>query len=95
MSSVFRSIFRFFAEYFVVLVGLLFIFVIGVLYALISPEGVLVNSIFLLIFVGWIIFEIKYFWDIIDRTKKNSGDYDSSTNESYQTHQEKKKLNRL
>ena len=41
--------------------GLLFIFAMGVLYAFIRPEGLLLNGVFLLIVIGWVIFLIKYF----------------------------------
>ena len=55
------------AEYFVFVGGFLFIFFIGLLYAFLRPEGALINSVFLLIAVGWIVFLIKYFWDIMEK----------------------------
>ncbi|KKQ36353.1 MAG: hypothetical protein US53_C0056G0008 [Candidatus Woesebacteria bacterium GW2011_GWA1_37_7] len=66
MGLIRRSI-RFIAEYFVFFVGLLFIFVIGGVYAFLRPEGLVINLIFLIIALGWIIFLIKYFWDIMDK----------------------------
>jgi hypothetical protein len=60
-------IFKLFAEYFVFLIGFLFIFVVGFLYAYIKPEGLLFNVVFLAIAVGWIIFMVRYFWELIDK----------------------------
>ena len=65
-----KKIFRFLAEYFVLLGGLLFIFTMGAIYAFLQPEGTLVNITFLIIVVGWIIFLIKYFWDLVEKDKK-------------------------
>ena len=65
-----RKILRFIAMYFAVFIGLIFIFVVGALYAFIRPEGALINVIFLIILVGWIVYQIKYFWDLIDRRKE-------------------------
>ncbi|OGM18846.1 hypothetical protein A2686_02290 [Candidatus Woesebacteria bacterium RIFCSPHIGHO2_01_FULL_38_10] len=65
-----KKIFRFLAEYFVFLGGLLFIFTMGAIYAFLQPEGTLVNITFLIIVVGWIIFLIKYFWDLVEKDKK-------------------------
>lgn len=64
-------IFKLFAEYFVFIVGLLFIFVVGLLYAYIKPEGLVFNVVFLAIAVGWVVFMVKYFWELLD--KNNSG----------------------
>lgn len=66
-----RKTFRYFVEYFVVFVGLIFIFVIGAIYALLRPEGLLIKGIFFIILVGWVIYQIKYFWDLLDKKKKN------------------------
>lgn len=65
------KIFKLFAEYFVFLIGFVFIFVVGFLYAYIKPQGFLFNIIFLLIALGWIIFMVKYFWELLE---KNSSD---------------------
>jgi len=54
-------------EYFVLFIGFLFIFVVGFLYAYIKPEGLLFNVVFLAIAVGWIIFMVKYFWELLDK----------------------------
>ena len=69
MVGIVKKILRFVAEYFVVVGGLLFIFAMGVLYAFIRPEGLLLNGVFLLIVIGWVIFLIKYFWDLMDKRK--------------------------
>lgn len=69
-----RSFAKFVAEYFVFLGGLLFVFVIGFLYAMIRPEGIVFNIIFLFIVSGWVIFLIKYFWDILENQKKSKKD---------------------
>lgn len=68
MDSI-RKVLRFFAEYFVFVGGFLFIFVIGYLYAYIRPEGLVFNLVFLAITLGWVIFLIKYFWDLIEKHK--------------------------
>ena len=65
-----KRLLRFFAEYFVFVGGFLFIFVIGVVYALTRPEGFIINLIFLLIAVGWVIFLIKYFWELLEKQSK-------------------------
>lgn len=64
------QIFKLFAEYFVFFVGLIFIFVVGFLYAYIKPRGLLFNMVFLVIAVGWVIFMVKYFWEILDKNSK-------------------------
>ena len=64
-----KRIWRFFAEYFVFVGGFLFIFAIGALYAYLRPQGVLFNVIFLIITIGWIVFLIRYFWDLLEKKK--------------------------
>jgi len=64
-----EKIWRFFAEYFVFVGGFLFIFAIGALYAYLRPQGVLFNVIFLIITIGWIVFLIRYFWDLLEKKK--------------------------
>jgi membrane protein implicated in regulation of membrane protease activity len=66
-----RSIGIFIAKYFIFVVGFLFVFVIGGLYALLQPDG-WVGVIFLFITVGWIIYLIKHFWEVMDKNKKIS-----------------------
>ena len=66
-----KSFFRFIAEYFVFFAGLLFIFIIGVIYAYLRLEGLIVNLVFLLIAIGWTIFLIKYFWELMEKKKKD------------------------
>jgi hypothetical protein len=65
--NILKKIARFIAEYFVFFAGFLFIFVVGFLFAFLRPEGFLVNAVFLAIIVGWIIYLIKYFWDIMGK----------------------------
>lgn len=75
----FSKFFRFFAEYFVFLVGFLFIFVVGFLYAFIKPEGLLFNLVFLAIAVGWVVYLVKYFWELMEKhtaEPKESSDKD-------------------
>lgn len=66
-----RSFLRFIAEYFVFFAGFLFIFIIGVIYAYLRLESLIVNLVFLLIAVGWTVFLIKYFWELMEKKKKN------------------------
>ena len=40
---------------------------IGAIFAFIRPEGPLIMIIFLIIALGWIIFLIKYFWELMDK----------------------------
>jgi len=61
---------KFIARNFVFFVGFLFIFVFGFLYAYVKPEGLLFNGIFLLVMIGWMVFMIKYFWELMDKDKK-------------------------
>ena len=64
-----RKSFRFIASYFSFVGGLLFIFTLGVIYAFVKPQGYLINSIFLLLAMGWVGFLIKYFWDLVDKNE--------------------------
>ena len=63
----FQKIVRFFAEYFVFLGGFLFIFGVGVVYALVRPEGLVFNLVFLAVAIGWVIFLVKYFWELMEK----------------------------
>ncbi|OGM23610.1 hypothetical protein A2865_03565 [Candidatus Woesebacteria bacterium RIFCSPHIGHO2_01_FULL_39_17] len=65
-----KNILRFIASYFVFVGGFLFIFAIGVLYAYLRPQGVLFNVVFLIITIGWVIFLIRYFWDLMEKNRK-------------------------
>jgi len=67
----FRSLLGFVAKYFVFLAGVGFIFFIGMLYAFIRPEGLIINLGFLVILLGWVLYLIKYFWDILDKDEKS------------------------
>jgi len=69
-----RKILRFIANYFVFVGGFLFVFTIGVLYAFIRPEGLFLNIFFLVLIVFWIIFLIKYFWEVMEKNKDSSKD---------------------
>jgi hypothetical protein len=46
-------------------------FAMGVLYAFLRPEEFLINAIFFVIGVGWLIFTIKYIWDLLEKKKEN------------------------
>ena len=67
IMNVIKKILRFIAKNFVFFVGFLFIFVFGFMYAYLRPQGVVFNAIFLVIVVGWIVFLIKYFWEIMEK----------------------------
>ncbi len=67
------KVFKLLAEYFVFLIGFVFIFVVGFLYAYIKPEGWLFNIVFLAIAIGWVVFMVRYFWELIDRNKTDNG----------------------
>lgn len=71
--NLFKKTFRFFAEYFVFVAGLLFAFVLGAVYAIARPRGILVNVVFLLIIFGWLAYLIKNFWDLMEKRKKEQG----------------------
>lgn len=64
-----KKVLRFLATNFVFGVGVVFIFVFGFLYAYLRPQGLLFKGIFLLILIGWIIFMIKYFWELMEKNK--------------------------
>ena len=65
-----KKIGRFVAEYFIFVVGFLFIFVIGGFYAFLRPQG-WVSAVFLIIAIGWIVYLTKYFWEVMDKHKKD------------------------
>ena len=65
-----RNIFSFIIEYFMLFIGLVFIFAMGVVYAVLRPQGVLVSILFLIIGFGWTLYMIKYFWDLIDKRQQ-------------------------
>jgi len=65
-----KSVIRFIAEYFVFIAGFLFIFIIGALYAVLQLEGLVINLVFLLIAIGWTVFIIRYFWELMEKKKK-------------------------
>jgi len=64
-----KKLFGLIAKNFVFLIGVIFIFVFGFLYAYIRPQGLIFNAIFLLIVIGWIIFMIRYFWELMEKDK--------------------------
>jgi hypothetical protein len=74
--AIVRNVLRVIAEYFTFFIGFLFIFVIGALYAFLHVEGLLINIIFLAIVLGWIVYLIKSFWDLLE--KKNNGEDDQN-----------------
>ncbi len=57
----------FLAKNFVFFVGIIFIFVFGFLYAYVKPQGIIFNGVFLLIVIGWVIFMIRYFWELMEK----------------------------
>ena len=65
-----KSLLGFLAKNFVFVVGIIFIFVFGFLYSYLRPQGAVFNTIFLIIVVGWIVFMIKYFWELMEKDKK-------------------------
>ena len=78
MSTV-RNLVRKFSEYIVFIAGLLFIFVLGLIYSFIEPESLIIKAVFVLIVIGWTAFLIKYFWDLIEkgRKKEEENDFES------------------
>lgn len=74
-----KKLFQFIAKNFVFVGGILFVFVIGLVYSLLRPESIWVNVIFLAIVLGWVVFIIVYFWDLMDKNKiLNKKDEESS-----------------
>lgn len=69
--KIIKGFFHFFAEYFVFVAELLFAFVLGAVYAISRPRGVMVNIVFLLIIFGWLAYLIKNFWDLMEKRKKH------------------------
>ncbi len=78
MSVMIRKFLEFIATYFIVFVGLIFIFVIGAIFAFLRPEGILIKAIFLIILVGWVVYQIKYFWELLDKRKENQSEEEST-----------------
>jgi len=74
-----KKFFRLLANYFAFVGGLLFIFTLGAIYAFVKPQGYLINSIFLLLAVGWVGFLIKYFWDLVEKNEANDESDDDTT----------------
>ena len=74
-----KKFFRFLANYFAFVGGLLFIFTLGVIYAFIKPQGILINGIFLLLGIGWAVFLIKYFWDLVEKNEIEGKPDDDTT----------------
>jgi len=73
-----RKFFQLLANYFAFVGGLLFIFMLGIIYAYIKPQGILINGIFLFLGLGWIGFLIKYFWELVEKNEvSKKGDDDS------------------
>jgi hypothetical protein len=65
-----KKIFHFIAKNFVFVGGLLFIFAIGLTFSFLKVDSWLVRIIFLIFALGWILFLIKYFWDLMDKNQK-------------------------
>lgn len=65
-----RSFFQFFSQSITLVLGLVFIFGMGLLYAFVRPEELIINLIFFVIVLGWLVFVIKYVWDALDKGKK-------------------------
>jgi len=68
--KIIKRLFRFFAEYFVFVAGIIFAFVLGLVYAIFNPKGIVINMAFLLIIFGWLAYLIKNFWDLMEKRKK-------------------------
>lgn len=58
------------SRYFSFVFGFIFVFIIGATYAFVQPEGILINAIFLVISLGWVVYIIKSLWDIIDKKRE-------------------------
>ncbi len=65
-----HKVLEFIVEYFMLFIGLVFIFAMGVIYAVLRPQGILISILFLVIGIGWTIYMIKYFWDLIDKKQE-------------------------
>jgi hypothetical protein len=79
-----KKVIGFLGNYFAFVGGLLFIFTLGVIYAFIKPQGILINGIFLLLGIGWMGFLIKYFWDLVEKNE-SGGEVEDDTTEIHIT----------
>lgn len=68
--SAFRKIGRLIGNYFAFVGGFLFIFTLGVIYAFIKPQGLLINGIFIVLGFGWMGFLVKYFWELMEKNNR-------------------------
>ncbi len=59
-------------SWFIFILGLIFIFAIGVVYAYLQPEDLWLKLIFLVIALGWVAFMIKYIWDVMDKKRSTT-----------------------
>jgi hypothetical protein len=69
MRSQIMKIFTLINSWFTFLLGLIFIFGIGLIYAYLQPEDLWLNIVFLVIALGWVAFTIKYIWDVMDKKR--------------------------
>ncbi len=56
-------------SWFTFILGLVFIFGIGLIYAYLQPEDLWLKAVFLVIALGWVAFTIKYIWDVMDKKR--------------------------
>lgn len=66
----FRKLGRFIARYFSFFAGFLFVFVLGLVYALFRPGDIWANTVFILLIVGLVIYLIRSLWEVLEEEKK-------------------------
>lgn len=70
MQFKYSSVFNKIVDLLPFVAGFIFIFIIGIVYAFLRPEGLLLNGFFLLMVIAWVIYIIKLLWETIDRISK-------------------------
>jgi hypothetical protein len=65
-----KKIFELIAEYFAFFAGFLFVFVLGLVYAIFRPEGLVFNLVFIVVITGFVIYLVKSFWELLEKGKK-------------------------
>lgn len=58
-----------FSQYFGLIIGIIFAFGIGTAYAVLQPNDVVISSIIFISLAGWLIYIIKFVWDLVDKRK--------------------------
>jgi len=59
-----------FSQYVGLVIGVVFAFILGLIYAVLRPKQIFVNIIILVNLLGWLIYIIKFIWEMLDKRKE-------------------------